>query len=198
MSNKGLTFIIIFLLLMCGATFGAFYLKTNPELALSMKIFGGNTLPGNNNTEGNLNSPYGENISNNGLQENTVASADGSGTIITDGVSVTPQGGINETVIPNTGGVSTDTSSSVITTTPVVNAAAAITQTLKVGSRGTQVKIVQQFLIDNKYLTGKADGSYGNMTAAAVKKFQAEYNLTADGVVTGGTRDLINELLMAN
>ena len=32
MSNKGLTFLIIILLLLCGATFGAFYLKIHPEL----------------------------------------------------------------------------------------------------------------------------------------------------------------------
>ena len=40
MSNKGLTFLIIILLLLCGATFGAFYLKIHPEIALSQKIFG--------------------------------------------------------------------------------------------------------------------------------------------------------------
>lgn len=73
-----------------------------------------------------------------------------------------------------------------------------ITQTLKKGSKGTEVKILQEFLIEGEYLTGKADGSFGPMTETAVKKFQVEYKLTADGIVGGNTRTTINEILASN
>ncbi len=197
MSNKGLTFLIIILLLLCAATFGVFYLKTNPQLAMSQKIFGSATVAKMNlANSGKMESPF----NNNGIPVDTnntsVDSATTNKPVITDGVSVTVEGGDNDTVVPNTGGVSTDTS----TTTPekpVTTVTGPITQTLKVGSRGTQVKLVQQFLIDNGYLKGKADGAYGNGTATAVKAFQTEYNLKADGIVTGETRTQINELLAA-
>ncbi len=43
---------------------------------------------------------------------------------------------------------------------------------LRNGSKGTQVKKLQNALIDLGYLTGKADGVYGSKTEAAVKEFQ--------------------------
>lgn len=56
-------------------------------------------------------------------------------------------------------------------------------QTLKYGNKNSQVKILQQRLIDLKYLkNSKADGSYGNVTKDAVKKFQSKVGLKADGV----------------
>ena len=55
--------------------------------------------------------------------------------------------------------------------------------TLKVGSRGTDVKALQNKLIELGYLSGKADGVYGSKTAAAVKAFQKDHGLTADGIV---------------
>ena len=54
--------------------------------------------------------------------------------------------------------------------------------TLKVGSRGTDVKALQNKLIELGYLSGKADGVYGSKTAAAVKAFQKDSKLSADGV----------------
>ncbi len=200
MSNKGLTFLIIILLLLCGVTFGIFYLKTNPQLAMSQKIFGSADIAKMNLAKNDkLNSPF-DNSSGSNVNtipvENTVPTSvtNGDGTVITNGVSVTPEGTTNDTVVPNNSGVSTDTSSAV-NTAPAAAATGPITLTLKVGSKGSQVKILQQFLIDNSYLTGKADGSFGNGTAAAVKKFQTEYNIKADGIVTGSTRTQINELL---
>ena len=38
--------------------------------------------------------------------------------------------------------------------------------------RRANLQILQQALIDLQYLTGKADGVYGNKTEAAVKEFQ--------------------------
>ena len=52
---------------------------------------------------------------------------------------------------------------------------------LKQGSRGTEVKQLQQNLVGLGYLEGTADGQYGAKTAAAVKKFQADFGLAADG-----------------
>lgn len=66
-------------------------------------------------------------------------------------------------------------------TTPP-NVTEVIQGSLKVGSRGEEVKNVQQRLIDLKYLTGTADGIYGPRTFLAVKEFQGKNSLEADGL----------------
>jgi len=53
---------------------------------------------------------------------------------------------------------------------------------LKVGSRGNDVKIMQQKLIELGYLNGKADGIFGSQTRDAVIRFQKAKGLTADGI----------------
>ena len=50
-------------------------------------------------------------------------------------------------------------------------------QTLKKGSRGDTVRLLQQIL------GIKIDGIFGKQTQAAVKSYQAEYDLTVDGIV---------------
>ena len=57
-------------------------------------------------------------------------------------------------------------------------------ETLDVGSRGDDVKKLQRYLISLGYLSGGADGIYGNGTAGGVKKFQA-----AEGLPETGTAD---------
>lgn len=54
---------------------------------------------------------------------------------------------------------------------------------LQKGSKGRQVKALQQLLMANGCDLPQygADGSYGNETVAAVKKYQAANNLTVDG-----------------
>lgn len=47
---------------------------------------------------------------------------------------------------------------------------------------------VQQKLNDLGYNAGKADGIFGPATRAAVKSFQTDYNLTADGIAGSKTR----------
>ena len=54
--------------------------------------------------------------------------------------------------------------------------------TLRFGSNGTDVKTMQQNLIGLGYLSGSADGVYGNMTKQAVAAFQSANGLTSDGV----------------
>ena len=63
---------------------------------------------------------------------------------------------------------------------------------LKEGSKGSDVKALQQKLIQLGYLSGKADGSYGVQTAEAVKAYQKANKLTADGVAGVKTLNSLN------
>ena len=58
---------------------------------------------------------------------------------------------------------------------------------LEVGSSGADVKKVQQKLIQWGYLSGTADGKYGEKTRAAVTAFQKKNGLAADGRVGPAT-----------
>ncbi len=66
--------------------------------------------------------------------------------------------------------------------------------TLKMGSKGDRVYILQAQLIRLGFLTGKADGDYGSKTKAAVIQFQKRYKLTADGKAGKKTLKKIEEL----
>ena len=59
--------------------------------------------------------------------------------------------------------------------------------TLRAGSSGNDVKQLQENLIQLGYLTGKADGVYGDKTVAAVRAFQKANNLTEDGTAGAAT-----------
>lgn len=66
--------------------------------------------------------------------------------------------------------------------------------TYEKGSKGDGVKAIQQRLIDLKYLTGSADGGYGEKTAQAVTDFQKAAGLTPSGVADSQTQaTLFNE-----
>lgn len=69
--------------------------------------------------------------------------------------------------------------------------------TLKSGSRGNNVKALQAFMASNNdiYPGGSQDGNFGRATKDAVIQFQLAYNLTPDGIVGGGTRGVINNLI---
>ena len=60
---------------------------------------------------------------------------------------------------------------------------------LTIGSRGDEVKKLQQYLIDSGYDIGSygLDGVYGNDTANAVKKYQQDNGLTVDGIAGNNT-----------
>ena len=62
------------------------------------------------------------------------------------------------------------------------NAPAAPKTTLKLGDKNDSVKSMQTRLIQLGYLTGSADGDFGENTRVAVRAFQTAANLTADGV----------------
>lgn len=55
--------------------------------------------------------------------------------------------------------------------------------TLKQGDSSDQVLKLQQALIDGGYFLGTADGQFETMTEEAVRKYQEESGVTADGVV---------------
>ena len=59
------------------------------------------------------------------------------------------------------------------------------------GSRGDQVKNIQQILIDTGYLTGTADGSFGGKTADALRRFQADHRLEATGAA-----DILTQMIL--
>lgn len=64
---------------------------------------------------------------------------------------------------------------------------------LKKGCKGEDVRALQGILDALGYPCGNADGSFGSNTEAAVKKFQASNNLTADGCVGANTwAELLN------
>ncbi len=52
----------------------------------------------------------------------------------------------------------------------------------KVGSRGEEVKAIQQELKDRGLYQGSVDGIFGSATEEAVKKFQRQQGLSADGI----------------
>ena len=60
------------------------------------------------------------------------------------------------------------------------------------GSSGDDVAALQQRLILLGYLTGAADGKFGNMTKAAVESFQRANGLNVTGVVTGVDLDALS------
>lgn len=64
---------------------------------------------------------------------------------------------------------------------------------LRFGSKGDQVRQVQQRLRDLGYSSvGAVDGDFGDATEDAVKLFQARYGLVADGVVGPNTIRALN------
>jgi len=61
-------------------------------------------------------------------------------------------------------------------------------QTLQKGSKGDEVKALQQRLIELNYLSGSTDGDYGGKTASAVELFQCTAGLTATGIADADTQ----------
>ena len=64
---------------------------------------------------------------------------------------------------------------------------AEYTKKLSRGSKGEQVKLVQQRLTDLGYFDGPISGNYMNKTVEAMKQFQTNNGLQADGVTGEGT-----------
>lgn len=71
----------------------------------------------------------------------------------------------------------------------------SITETLKKGSKGSEVSELQEVLIKLKFYPGRVDGSFGDRTEVAVKQFQQKQSITPDGVVGLETRIVLNKLI---
>ena len=91
--------------------------------------------------------------------------------------------------------VATATPKPTATATPKATAtpnADSLNYYLQAGSSGTRVRTLQNRLIALGWLTGTADGSYGNATEYAVKAFQARYSsLWTDGVAGPDTLKIL-------
>lgn len=71
----------------------------------------------------------------------------------------------------------------VLLTTTAVFAAASTEKVVKQGARGDDVTYLQRLLADAGFYAGPIDGIFGAGTANAVKEFQKQSGLPADGVV---------------
>ena len=67
------------------------------------------------------------------------------------------------------------------------------TATVRRGDRGLAVEELQQILNDLGYSAGAADGIFGARTETAVRAFQADNGLTADGLVGRRTKEVLEE-----
>ena len=63
--------------------------------------------------------------------------------------------------------------------------------TLRKGSTGSEVLVLQQYLQSLGYLSASPDGQFGSATDRAVKLFQEANGLTADGVAGPGTLSIL-------
>lgn len=68
------------------------------------------------------------------------------------------------------------------------------TNTLRFGSKGEEVRKIQNYLNSIGYSVGTADGVFGNNTKNAVIVFQKDSSLTPDGVVGVKTREALNKI----
>lgn len=77
-----------------------------------------------------------------------------------------------------------------ITPTPAPTAVPTY-KTLRKGDEGPEVVTLQQALTELGYLNGAADGNFGTGTQTAVKKFQEDNKLDADGIAGKMTQEVL-------
>ena len=105
----------------------------------------------------------------------------------------TPEGNFvvfGETPTPAPRIVITPTPAIEITPTPAPTAEPAY-RTLRKGDEGPEVVTLQQALTELGYLSGAADGNFGTGTQTAVKKFQEDNQLDADGIAGKMTQEAL-------
>lgn len=69
-------------------------------------------------------------------------------------------------------------------------------EVLKLGSRGTEVKLLQSLLAKIGYDAGAIDGVFGQQTRQAVIEFQRDNGITPDGIVGPATGKLFESFLV--
>ena len=70
-----------------------------------------------------------------------------------------------------------------------------VASVLKRGSKGDNVIDLQNNLNQLGYSCGEADGKFGTMTESAVRSFQADHDLTVDGIAGSATQNAIQKAL---
>lgn len=75
----------------------------------------------------------------------------------------------------------------VVFAAPTAADAALGDQTLRQGSKGSEVKELQDWLKENGYHNGAVDGIYGPATAGSVQAFQRSAGITSDGIAGSNT-----------
>ena len=80
-------------------------------------------------------------------------------------------------------------------TVATTRSSAAPTSTLRQGSRGTQVRTLQQALGSLGFNPGGADGDFGPRTGEALRAFQRSAGITADGIYGPQTRAALGRAL---
>ena len=79
-------------------------------------------------------------------------------------------------------------------TTATVSGNLNVNQVLRIGSRGEQVRLLQNRLKQAGYHTGAVDGIYGPQTAESVRRFQKAKGLLVDGIAGKQTLTALNNL----
>ena len=77
------------------------------------------------------------------------------------------------------------------TADPAAEDGAGIWATMRKDDTGANVTQLQERLIELGYLSGKADGKYGDKTVEAVKAFQKNHGLTEDGTAGEATQKIL-------
>jgi len=121
---------------------------------------------------------------------NVVTSAPSQGQNAGTPIVTSPPAGTN-TGSNTTNNTSNNTSGNSGSSNSSNNTGTSSSSTLRMGSSGAEVKKLQNRLKELKYYNGVVDGDYGQGTYNAVKAFQANNNLTADGVAGPRTLEAI-------
>ena len=87
------------------------------------------------------------------------------------------------------------TSAAYFNNVPVTRCDTQITNTLKIGSQGKDVFVLQNMLVTAGFLNASPNGNFGYQTASAVRAFQRSNEITPTGIVGSVTRDAVNERL---
>ncbi len=124
------------------------------------------------------------------IVQSTAGTEIASGTITIFGTTPTPAA---PSITPELEEIYFNTPEPVIEQPSVAEAPAVEYHTLRKGDQGIEVATLQRALTELGYLSTASDGIYGTGTMNAVKKFQSDNGLDADGIAGKQTQALLYE-----